>query len=123
MAEVVPVATIVRGGLQEEVIEFKANWLFTLVFITTGSGPPLQVASQPMFNELPPIVFARVAVTLCPTLVVHVALEWVLPTLYPWVQQYPLTANCCRRGGLVRAEPEATGAVITAGAWPLERSV
>lgn len=71
--------------------ECKAKLLIIVVFLVSlsSSTVPPRHASQPCITSAPPIVFARVASSLCPTLrLAHVLLLCPSRHPYPWLQQY-----------------------------------
>ena len=91
---VVLVKVLVKGGLQDSAAVAKHKELFKFTKLALLSRPPCQVALG-LLLVLPPMGFARVAVSWCPSaLLVHVALEWPTLTRYPCVQQYPFGSSC-----------------------------
>ena len=75
------------------------------------------MVSHPRLYNLPPIISARVAKSLCPSfLLVHVALVWFLPTLYPCDQQYPSLAYLFRFCAVVDGVVAGVVGVVSGGA-------
>ena len=92
MSAIAVVRSSTGGGLQERAATGRQTAVLekvlTILSATSISGPSCQVG---LLFVLPPIMLARVAVSLCPSfLLVHVALECPRLTLYPCVQQYPV---------------------------------
>ena len=84
---VVLVNVFVIGGLQDRAAVAKHKLLFKSTVHALLSCPHCQVAFG-LLLVLPPMGFARVAVSLWPSaLLVQVALQWPILTRYPCVQQ------------------------------------
>ncbi len=83
------VEEVVEGGLQERAkaeATGKDNWVLCLRVVSCiySSRPPRQALwlSHPLFAVLPFMVLVRVSLSWClSALLVHVELEWVVPTL------------------------------------------